>query len=120
MIISPTPIHRQQPEPLIQSRMLFMVNSDSTIQMSLHNLRLIQSCNLFLIFYCPILVSLNFLILTGAAPSVVFCSFSPPASRFEMLCVQKWSSAYKWLFELLLPSCRLKAASSFSSDINKV
>lgn len=42
MIISPTPIHRQQPEPLIQSRMLFMVNSDSTIQMSLHNLRLVQ------------------------------------------------------------------------------
>ncbi len=45
--------------------------------------------------------------LTGAAPGVVFCCCSPSASGFDVLCVQRWYSAYlgcnKWLFELLLP-----------------
>ncbi len=45
--------------------------------------------------------------LTGAAPGVVFCCWSPSASGFDVLCVQRWYSAYlgcnEWLFELLLP-----------------
>ncbi len=44
--------------------------------------------------------------LTGAAPGVVFCCWSPSASGFDVLCVQRWYSAYlgcnEWLFELLL------------------
>ncbi len=44
--------------------------------------------------------------LTGAAPGVVFCCWSPSASGFDVLCVQRWYSAdlgcNEWLFELLL------------------
>ncbi len=32
--------------------------------------------------------------LTGAAPGVVFCCWSPSASGFDVLCVQRWCSAY--------------------------
>ncbi len=32
--------------------------------------------------------------LTGAAPGVVFCCWSPSASGFDVLCVQRWYSAY--------------------------
>ncbi len=42
---------------------------------------------------------------------VVFCCCSPSASGFNVLCVQRWYSAYlgcnEWLFELLLPFCHL-------------
>ncbi len=31
--------------------------------------------------------------LTGAAPGVVFCCWSPSASGFHVLCVQRWCSA---------------------------
>ncbi len=46
--------------------------------------------------------------LTGAAPGVVFCCWSPSASGFDVLCVQRWYSAdlgcNEWLFKLLLLS----------------
>lgn len=45
--------------------------------------------------------------LTGVAPSVVFCCSSPSASRFDVLCIQRCSSAdLGWnerLFDLLVP-----------------
>ncbi len=52
--------------------------------------------------------------------SMVFCCCS---LLFDMLCVEKFSSAYlgwnKWLFELLFPFYQLKSVWPFSSDINK-
>ncbi len=49
--------------------------------------------------------------LTGASPGVVFCCWSSSASGFDVLCVQRWYSAYigcnEWLFELLLPFYQL-------------
>ncbi len=54
-----------------------------------------------------IVVSVSCSYLTGAAPGVVFCCCSSSASGFDVLCVQRWYSAYlgcnEWLFELLLP-----------------
>ncbi len=54
-----------------------------------------------------IVASVSCSYLTGAAPGVVFCCCSPSASGFDVLCVQRWYSAYlgcnEWLFELLLP-----------------
>ncbi len=38
--------------------------------------------------------------LTGAAPSVVFCCWSPSASGFDVLCVQRWYSAYLGCIDL--------------------
>ncbi len=61
--------------------------------------------------------------LTRAAPGVVFCCCSTSASGFDVLCVQRWYSAYigcnEWLFELLLPFYHLYPVCPFSSDINK-
>ncbi len=49
---------------------------------------------------------------TGAAPGVVFCCCSPSASEFDVLCVQRWCSAYlgcnEWLFDLLFNSIQFK------------
>lgn len=61
------------------------------------------------IFYSPILsVCMNCSELARVAHGVVFCCSSPSTSTFNMLCVQRCSSAYvgfiKWWFELLLPS----------------
>ncbi len=39
--------------------------------------------------------------LTGAAPGVVFCCWSPSASGFDVLCVQRWYSADLGCNELL-------------------
>ncbi len=74
-----------------------------------------DSSDVFPIFYCPILVSrcelyppCAFLIwkIFLSAPGVVFCCWSPSASGFDVLCVQRWYSAdlgcNEWLFELLL------------------
>ncbi len=59
--------------------------------------------------------------LTGAAPGVVFCCWSPSASGFDVLCVQRWYSAYlgcnEWLFELLLPFYHLYPVCPFSSEL---
>ncbi len=53
-----------------------------------------------------IVASVSCSYLTGAAPGVVFCSCIPSASGFDVLCVQRWYSAYlgcnERLFELLL------------------
>ncbi len=51
---------------------------------------------------------LRFLFLSNrSGTGVVFCCCSPSASGFDVLCVQRWYSAYlgcnEWLFELLLP-----------------
>ncbi|MEQ2309026.1 hypothetical protein AMECASPLE_034357 [Ameca splendens] len=60
-------------------------------------------------------------VLTGVAPGVVFCCCSPSASRFDVLCVQRCSSAClgcnEWLFELLLPFYQLEPVWPFSSDL---
>ncbi len=59
--------------------------------------------------------------LTGAAHGVVFCCWSPSASGFDVLCVQRWYSAYlgcnEWLFELLLSFYHLYPVFPFSSDL---
>ncbi len=52
--------------------------------------------------------SLRFLFLADRSGTQwVFCCCSPSASGFNVLCVQRWYSAYlgcnEWLFELLLP-----------------
>ncbi len=62
--------------------------------------------------------------LTGAAPGVVFCCWSPSASGFDVLCVQRWYSAdlgcNEWLFELLLSFISNQSVHSpLTSDINK-
>ncbi len=41
-----------------------------------------------------IIASVSCSCLTGAAPGVVFCSCSTSASGFDVLCVQRWCSAY--------------------------
>ncbi len=119
--ISPTPLHHHhQPELLRQSRMdpCFHVLYDKfwpyhlnvTVEIETH-----QTRQRFSNLLCPILVSepvwivssISCSSLTGAAPGVVFCCCSPSASGFDVLCVQRWYSAYlgcnEWLFELLLP-----------------
>ncbi len=53
-----------------------------------------------------IVASVSCSYLTGAAPGVVFCCWSPSASGFDVLCVQRWYSAYlgcnEWLFEIMV------------------
>ncbi len=73
-----------------------------------HQTKLLFSNLLFSNFGEPvrIVASVCCSYLTGATPGVVFCCCSPSASGFDVLCVQRWYSAYlgfnKWLFELLL------------------
>ncbi len=64
---------------------------------------------------------LHFLFLVDRmAPGVVFCCWSTSDSGFDVLCVQRWYSAYlgcnEWLFELLLPFYHLYPVYPFSSD----
>ncbi len=127
--ISLTLLHHHQPEPLRQDRMIhafmfFTPNSDPNIWIKS---RLIRPGNVFSIFYFNfgdpvwIVVSVSCSYLTGAAPGVVFCCWSPSASGFDVLCVQRWYSAYlgcnEWLFELLLPFYYLYSVCPFSSDL---
>ncbi len=54
----------------------------------------------WIVFPCPVLIWQE------RHPGVVFCCWSPSASGFDVLCVQRWYSAdlgcNEWLFELLL------------------
>ncbi len=102
---SRTPLHHHQPEPLRQGRMdpcfhvlyakfwLYHLNVAAEIESNFGESVWIVSS-----------VSCSYL--TGAAPGVVFCCWSPSASGLDVLCVQRWYSAYlgcnEWLFELLL------------------
>ncbi len=116
--ISPTALHHhQQPEPLRQGRMIhafmfFTPNSDPIIWMSqqieTHRTRQrffnLLSSNFGESVWIVSSVCCSYL--TGAAPGVVFCCWSPSASGFDVLCVQRWYSSHlgcnEWLFELLL------------------
>ncbi len=65
---------------------------------------------------------LRFLFLADrSGTGVVFCCWSPSASGFNVLCVQRWCSAYPgcnvWLFELLLLFYHLYPVCPFSSDL---
>ncbi len=119
--ISPTPLHHhlQQPEPLRQGRMdpsfhvlytkFWPHHLNVTAEIETHQTRQRFSNLLSSNFVEPvrIVASVSCSWLTGAAPGVVFCCWSPSASGFNVLCVQRWYSAYlgcnEWLFELLLP-----------------
>ncbi len=121
--ISPTPLHHHQPELLKQGRMdaCFHVlyakfcpyHLNVAAEIETHQTRQRFSNLLLLNFGEPvwIVVSVSCSYLTGAAPGVVFCCWSPSASGFDVLCIQRWSSAHlgcnEWLFELLLPFCHL-------------
>ncbi len=115
---TPTPLHPQhQPEPLRQGRMIhafmfFTPNSDPTSECSRNPDSSDQATFFNLLsssFGEPVWIvsSVSCSYLTGAAPGVVFCCWSPSASGFDVLCVQRWYSAdlgcNKWLFESLLP-----------------
>ncbi len=107
--ISPTPLHHHQPEPLRQGRMdpcfhvLYAKLSPYHLN---HQTRQCFSNLLLSNFGDPVWIvsSVSCSYLTGAAPGVVFCCWSTSASGFDVLCVQRWYSAYlgcnEWLFEL--------------------
>ncbi len=114
--ISPTPLHHHhQPEPLRRDRMhpcfhvLYSKFWPYHLKIKTHQTRQRFSNLILSNFGDPvwIVVSVTCFYLTGAAPGVVFCCWSPSASGFDVLCVQRWYSAYlgcnEWLFELLLP-----------------
>ncbi len=100
--ISPTPLHHhQQPERLGQGRMdpcshvlyakFWPYPLNVAAEIETHQTR----------------ERFSNLLLSNFGELLVFYCFSPSASGFDVLCVQRWYSAYlgsnKWLFELLLP-----------------
>ncbi|MEQ2279797.1 hypothetical protein AMECASPLE_012990 [Ameca splendens] len=80
-----------------------------------------QPSSIFPFCYSPMLVSLCEL-----APQLPDLKWSSADSSFDLLCVQKWSSAYlsynKWLVKQLVNFCHLKSVCLFplTSPINKV
>ncbi len=103
---SPTPLHHHQPEPLRQGRMdpCFHVLH---AKFWLYHLNVAAEIKSNFGEFVWIVSSVCCSYLTGAAPGVVFCCWSPSASGFDVLCIQRWYSVYlgcnEWLFELLLP-----------------
>ncbi len=116
--ISTTPLHHQQPEPLRQGRMdpcfrvlyakFWPYHLNVAAEIETHQTRQCFYNLLLSSFVDPVWIvsSVCCSYLTGAAPGVVFCCWSPSASGFDVLCVQRRYSAYlgcnEWLFELLL------------------
>ncbi len=118
--IFPTPLHHhKQPEPLRQGRMdpcfhvlyaqFWPYHLNPAAEIETHQTRQRFSNLLLSSFGEPVRIvsSVSCSSLTGAAPGVVFCCWSPSASGFDVLRVQRWYSAYpscsEWLLELLLP-----------------
>ncbi len=116
--------HHHQPEPLRQGRMdpcfhvlytkfwLYHLNvaaeieNTDIIENNLQTRQYFFQSSIVQFWWACENHSLRFLLI-GAAPSVVFCCCRPSASGFDVLCVQRWYSAFlgcnEWLFELLLP-----------------
>lgn len=96
----PMPLHRQQPEPLIQNMRdpcFHIVKAQilTAIHMEIRNPDLNYS--------------LSFLFLANRSVTcVICCCCSPSALRFAILCVQGCSSAYLGCNECLLGSCCLQ------------
>ncbi len=97
--ISPT-LHHHQPEPLRQGRMIhafmfFTPNSDPTSECCSRNQDSSEQATFFNLLLSSfgesvwIVSSVCCSYLTGAAPGVVFCCWSPSASGFDVLCVQR-------------------------------
>ncbi len=96
-----TSLNRWDKTGWIHAFMFFTSNSDPTIWMSQQKSRLIRRgqrfSNLLLSNFgepVRIVASVSCSYLTGAAPGVVFCCWSPSASGFDVLCVQRWCSVY--------------------------
>ncbi len=118
----PTPLHHHhQSEPLRQGRIdpcfhvlyakFWHYHLNVAAEIETHQTRQ-RFSNLLLSNFGEPLQIVACSLLTGAAPSVVFCCCNPSASGFNMLCVQRWYSAYldynEWLFESFF-SCMLAA-----------
>ncbi len=77
-------------------------NRDSSDQATFFQSSIVQ------FYWACVNCCLRFLFLADrTSTGVIFCCCSPSASGFDVLCVQRWYSAYlgcnEWLFELLLP-----------------
>ncbi len=105
--ISPTPLHHHhQPEPLRQGRMdscfhvlyakFWPYHLNVAAEIKTHQIRQ-RFYNLLLSsFGDPVWIvdSVSCSYLTLAVPGVVFCCCSSSSSGFDVLCVQRWYSAY--------------------------
>ncbi len=130
--------HHHQPEPLRQGRMdpCFHVlyakfwpdHLNVAAEVETHQTRQRFSNLLLSNFGDPVWIvpSVSCSYLTGAAPGVVFCCWSPSASVFDVLCVQRCilhtlvvTSGYLSYCCLFIISIQ-SAHSPLTSDINKV
>ena len=114
----------------IHAFMLFKPNSDPTIWMLQLKSRLITPGSVFLVFLLPnfgkiewIVTSVSCSKLTRVIPVVVFCCCSPSASRFDVLCVQRWldglGCGYLSYYHLSSIVLNRSAHSPLTSDIIK-
>ncbi len=130
----PTPLHHhQQPEPLRQGMIdpcfHVCIKFWPYIWMSQQKSRLIRKGNVLLLSSFGesvwIVSSVCCSYLTGAAPGVVFCCWSPSASGFDVLCVQRCILQILVVTSDYLSYCCLSiianqsAHSPLTSDINK-
>ncbi len=117
---TPTPLnHHHQPEPLRQRlscslRQILTLSSECNSR----NPDSSRFSNLLLSNFCDpvwIIASVCCSYLTGAAPGVVFCCWSPSASGFDVLCVQRCilQTLVIWVTVVFLSSL----TSPFSSDL---